>query len=175
MNIQKLVILFSLLISISSFSQVKESINSNDPLQKVDSLIKIRQPNAAQEQLWLVIGKAKKDGDHPILLKSFPYFNLMLAPLDMDERAALYFKILKRAKELPVPSNSIAQLQMIQEMAYNQYSWFNYNHLKIYDSINMSIDSVRHQFILENIQQLEKRLKGLNMFGFQSFEEVLIQ
>ena len=175
MNIQKLIILFSLLISISSFGQVKEPTLNSNPLEKVDELIKVRQPNAAQEQLWLVIEKAKKDEDHATLMKSFPYFNLLLAPLDMDERAALYFKILKSAKELPVPSNSIAQLQMIQEMAYNQYSWFNYNHLKIYDSINMSIDSVRHQFILENIQQLEKRLKGLNMFGFQSFEEVLIQ
>src|SRR5690554_174028 len=175
MNIQKLVILFSLLISISSFSQVKESINSNDPLQKVDSLIKIRQPNAAQEQLWLVIGKAKKDGDHPILLKSFPYFNLMLAPLDMDEHAALYFKILKRAKELPAPSNSIAQLQMIQEMTYNQYSWFNYNHLKIYDSINISVDSVRHQFVLENIHQLENQLGDLKKYEFKPFEKILFQ
>lgn len=68
MKIQHLILFFSLLFSFTSFSQ------NENPLQKVDSLIEIRQPNAAQAELWLVIEKAKIEKDHSTLLKAYPYF-----------------------------------------------------------------------------------------------------
>src|SRR5690554_416394 len=175
MNIQHLVFLFSLLISFSTFGQKKEAPINGDPLNKVDSLIKVRQPNAAQEELWSVIDKAKGSEDHQILLKAYPYFNQLLSPLDANERVALYFNVLKSANELPAPSNSVVKLQLIEQVAYNSYMWFNRGHLNMYDSINMSLDSVRHNFVLENIHQLEGKLSVLKGFEFKPFQEVLLK
>ncbi len=169
MNIQHFVIFFSLLFSFTSLSQ------TNQPLRKVDSLLELRQPNAAQKQLWIVIDKAKKEKDHPTLLKAYPYFNRILSPLGKDERVGLYFKILKSTKTLPAPSNSIAQLQMVQQITYNNYQWMSYGYLKIYDSLNLSEDSVRHNFVLENIKTLESQLNDLSKYDFKPFQEVLLK
>ncbi|WP_165779232.1 alpha-2-macroglobulin family protein [Brumimicrobium salinarum] len=167
MKIQHLLVLLSLIISFSALSQ------KENPLEKVDSLFKIRQPNAAQQKLWTIIETAKKNEDHSTLSKSFSYFNKFLAPLEMEERAALYFEVFKATQDLPQPSKSIAQLQMTQEVAYNFNSWFGYRQLQIYDSINIGDDIVRHGFVLNNIQALEKQLNTLRSYDFQPFQEVL--
>jgi 5-hydroxyisourate hydrolase-like protein (transthyretin family) len=169
MNIQHLVIFLSLLISFNTLGQTDE------PLRIVDSLLEIRQPNAAQKELWTVIEKGIKDEDHPTLLKAYPYFNKFLAPLEMEERAALYFKVLKSTNELPAPSNAVARLQMIQDVTYSNYMWFSGRYLKIYDSINLSEDTVRHNFVLEKIQQLESQLTALKAYDFKPFQEVLLK
>ncbi|PWH85796.1 alpha-2-macroglobulin family protein [Brumimicrobium oceani] len=169
MNIQYLIILFSIILSFNAFSQ------EDHPLQKVDSLLEVRQPNAAQAELWAAIEKAKTDKDYATLLKAYPYFLRMLNPLDKEERAALYLKILESTKELPAPSNSIAQLQMIQQLTFNNYQWMSPTYLKIYDSLNLSEDTVRHNFILENIESLESRLSELNEYDFKPFQEVLLK
>ncbi|RYM32501.1 hypothetical protein ERX46_14605 [Brumimicrobium glaciale] len=169
MNIQRLVILFFILFTFNTYSQ------EDNRLQKVDSLLEIRQPNAAQAELWNAIEKAKIEKDHSTLLKAYPYFLRIVGPLDKDERAALYFKILESTKTLPAPSNSIAQLQMIQQMTYNNYQWMSYGYLKIYDSLNLSEDTVRHNFILENIKTLESRLNDLSKYDFKPFQEVLLK
>src|SRR5690554_4524191 len=169
MNIQYLIILFSIIFSFNAFSQ------EDHRLQKVDSLLEIRQPNAAQTELWTTIEKAKTDKDHTTLLKAYPYFIKMLNPLGKEERAALYFKILDSTKELPAPSNSIAQLQMIQQLTFNNYQWMSHTYLKIYDSLNLSEDTVRHNFILENIQSLESRLNELSEYDFKPFQRTLLK
>jgi len=169
MNIQHFVFLFSLIISFSSLSQTKQ------PLRKVDSLIQVRQPNAAQQKLWSVIEKAKKEKDHTTLIKAYPYFNKILSPLEMEERAALYFKILESTNTLPAPSNTIAKLEMIQSVVYSNYFWFSRGYLKMYDSINMSKDTVRYNFVLENSRQIEGQLNALKAYDFIPFQEVLMK
>jgi hypothetical protein len=169
MNIQRLVILFFILFTFNTYSQ------EDNRLQKVDSLLEIRQPNAAQVELWTVIEKAKKNEDHPTLLKAYPYFLRIVNPLDKDEQAALYFKILESTKTLPAPSNSIAQLQMVQQLIYNNYQWMSHGYLKIYDSLNLSEDTIRHNFVLENIKTLESRLNDLSKYDFKPFQEVLLK
>lgn len=156
-------------MTFTTFSQ------NNDSLKKVDSLIEIRQPNSAQTELWSVIEKAKKEKDHPTLLLAYPYFNKLVSPLDKDERAAFYFKILKSTEQLPAPSNSITRLQVIQEIVYNNYLWMSSGYLKIYDSLNLSEDSVRHNFVLENIKSLENQLEDLSKYDFKPFQEVLLK
>lgn len=167
MNIQHFVCLFSLLFSFASFSQHEK------PLKKVDSLLEIRQPNAAQSELWAVIEKAKKIEDHPTLLEAVPYFKKVLAPLDKEERAALYFKVFNRVQDFPKPSNSIAELQMLQEVAFNNYQWLSRTHLDVYDSINLNEDSVRFEFVLKHIEGLENQLNSLTTYDFQPYRRVL--
>lgn len=95
--------------------------------------------------------------------------------MDKDEQAALYFKILESTKTLPAPSNSIAQLQMVQQLIYNNYQWMSHGYLKIYDSLNLSEDTIRHNFVLENIKTLESRLNDLSKYDFKPFQEVLLK
>ncbi|WP_107038289.1 alpha-2-macroglobulin family protein [Brumimicrobium mesophilum] len=169
MKIQQLVILFSILMTFNSYCQ------EDNRLQKVDSLMEIRQPNAAQAELWSVIEKAKIEKDHLTLIKSYPYFQGMVYQLEKEERAALYFEILESTEHLPAPSNSIAKLQMVQQLAFNNHQWMSYGYLKIYDSLNLSEDTVRHHFVLENIQELESELGDLNKYDFKPFQEVLLK
>ncbi|RFC55410.1 alpha-2-macroglobulin family protein [Brumimicrobium aurantiacum] len=169
MKIQYFALIISLIFSFTLFGQ------QDEPLIKVDSLLEIRQPNAAQKELWSVIEKAKSENDHQTLLKAYPYFYKMLSPLEMEERASLYFKVLKSTQTLPEPSNAIAQLQLTEQIVYNKYQWLGGSYLKIYDSLNLGEDTVRYNFVLDQMKSIEKQLTTLRSYDFKPYQEVLLK
>lgn len=145
-----------------------------DPFNEVDSLIAIRQPNKAKEILFEVMDEAEKKNDYKNIVLSFSYFKSLLRPMEVEDRAALYFTLLKRVEGYQEPIKSLSELTLVQEFVSNFYSWFGYQRLSFYDSLDFSEEINKFHFVYNRMKGLENQLDALKKFDIQPFEGVLL-
>lgn len=147
--------LFFLFMGIAFLGWTQKKV---DVFAKVDSLIKIQQPNAAQEELWQILTISQKNKDAVTVSKAYTYFGKIVYPLDAEEKAELFMQLLKTSDQLFEPAKSITQVVMLRELI-GFYNWFGYNgeQVRMYDSLNLGDLQVRHDFVLERLKNLEKR------------------
>lgn len=147
---------------------------SNDSFKEVDSLLKIRQPNAAKDKLWDIFNYAKRNKNKEMLIKAFPYFRQTINYLEYEDRAKLYLKLKTEANSLPEPTKSIYNLRLIQDLTYNFQQWYGFQQNEVFDTLNIKGNTERHQYLLSEIEKLEKQLKLLNSYPFKKYENVLL-
>lgn len=164
-------ILFFIGIFTSFLTLGQEKITAD----QIDSLIHIRQPNAAQKKLWLWMDQAQKNKNQVALVKAVPYFEKVLYLLDNKEKAQLYFKLLKRVNTFPQPSKALARLSLLNELMYNNYRWFPSSYIPLYDSLDFSSRAVRFRWVIKNSSYLRQQLDSLQQVDFSPYQNELLK
>lgn len=169
MKARFLILALLLGFSFFSFSQKEDNM-----FQKVDSLIEKSQPNAAQDELWKVLDKAKKNQDHPNVLRAYTYFVKVLYPLEWEERADLFLKLYNSIDGLNEPVKSMVHTKLTVDVASNYYDWFGYQQHVLFDSLDLRDTDVRYNFVMENMGVLESRLDDLAQYDYAPFEGIIV-
>src|SRR5690554_1449718 len=164
------------IIYIAAVLMVNFSLSQNitEPLYEVDSLIKINQPNKAREKLLKLIDEAEMKEDFETVVLSYTYLKRMLNPMEVEDRAELYFNLHEKAEGYQEPVKSFVKLILTQEFVTNFYGWFGNQRLSFYDTLDFSEEINKFQFVYNRMKGLENQLDALKKFDIQPFEGVLL-
>lgn len=164
------------IIYIAAVLMVNFSLSQNitEPLYEVDSLLNINQPNKAREKLLKLIDEAEMKEDFETVVLSFTYLKRTLKPMEVEDRAELYFNLHEKAEGYQEPVKSFVKLTLTQEFVTNFYGWFGYQRLSFYDTLDFSEEINKFQFVFDQIIELENRLELLKDYDFKAYENVLI-
>jgi hypothetical protein len=182
-------IVFILILIGFSFAFAQESGYAYDPAKefefiskqtideewkKYDSLIDIRQPNAAREVLLKILYRHHSTENVYNVVRAYKLVNETVRVLEVNDRIALFTQLNDLTKKLRPEAKAMAELILIDELNTNFYQWFSYYGeeyiIKIEkDSFNLRNEMQRAEYIFGKTAVLQQELEKFYGISFSPF------